>query len=120
MGLFKKSGQVIDLTKLQKKGILQRSREIASINNKENLNSGEVIDLRSLATNESVKNNGSDNSLEYLGSLAGFGTQNLSNGSSNTLETKEFEHLKIKVEDLEYKLDRLIERLDKIESKIDI
>jgi len=50
--------------------------------------------------------------------LAGAGSENSEYGSSteSKKESEEIANIKIKLEELEYKIDRLIERLNKIES----
>lgn len=113
----KKKVEVIDLTKLQKKGILQRSMEIASNNETENLRKDEVVDLRDL---NNLKNANSDNSnmFGFLNNLAGVGASE--NISQKVLRggQKDIEHLRVKIEDIEYKLDRFLERLERIEENL--
>ncbi len=107
MGLFKRRKQgVIDLTKLEKRGILQKSREIAIRNDRENTNANKIVDL----------SDNSDNDLGFLNSLASAGA---GAGEDRMKSLDSLRHLKIKIEDIEYKLNRFIERLDKIEEKLD-
>ena len=105
MGLFRKKGQeVLDLTELRDRGILQRSREIADREKIHSVNENKVIDLGDAP---SVKNN----DFGFLDNLASAGINN------ERTRGEGIEHLKIKIEDIEYKLERLIERLEKIEEK---
>ena len=77
-----------------------------TINAIENENRGGEI------TNAAVPN------LDFLNNLAGAGSENSEYGSSteSKKESEEIANIKIKLEELEYKIDRLIERLNKIES----
>lgn len=113
MGLLRKKRgpDVVDLTKLEKKGILQRSKEIAE-RNKE-INSSEFVDLRSNIS----RSNGAANSspFAFLDNLASAGSN--VNLEGNT-EIKNFHELKIKMEDIEYKIEKFIERLEKIEERL--
>ena len=105
MGLFKKKSEVVDLTKLEKLGILQKSRDIASKDAIENINSNKIVDLSE--TNRASNNEG----LGFLNNLAGVGT------SERRENSNDLENLKVKIEDIEYKLERLIEKLNKIEER---
>ncbi len=103
MGIFKKkSPEVLDLTELQRKGILERSNELAKM---EKWTANEkVVDLTSSSLNK-----GSETSFDLLNNLA-------SAASSN--EGAAHGELKNKIEDIEYKLEKLIERLEHIENKL--
>lgn len=137
MGIFKKKSQeVLDLVELQKKGILERVRAI------------EMSERRAIPIAESSVNSNSANSsgLGFLSSIAGAGSE--STGSISVVDTARFaqtqilgaqeprvlddlriarrEHmavdvsgLKNKIEDIEYKIERLIERLEKIEGMME-
>ena len=119
MGWFsRKNKEVIDLTKLRDSGVLQRSQEIARQNQSLNSNSKDVVDLSSFG---SSGNSGND----FLDSLASVGIA--SNASESVVDKlKAARHsnigavneLKNKIEDIEYKLERFIERLKKIEEKL--
>ena len=119
MGWFsRKNKEVIDLTKLRDSGVLQRSQEIARQN--QSLNSNDVVDLSSSG---SSGNSGND----FLDSLASVGAA--SNASESVVDKlKAARHsnigavneLKNKIEDIEYKLERFIERLKKIEEKLSV
>lgn len=109
MALFKKkSPDVIDLTKLKKQGILERSQEIA----KKEDSSSDFIDL-------SKTESSAGDPFSMLDSLANTASSSSVSGSSE-LGGKELSQVKVKLEDLEYKLDRFVERLEKIESKLDL
>lgn len=136
MALFKKKGEVIDLTELQRKGTLQRAEEIAK--REGGVNEGKVIDLTKVYGSEASGDGssgssgfGSSGDNDFLGSLAGigaqsstsdnensnYGTDNRSYGSSD-MNSTHLNYLKNKIEDIEYKIDRLIEKLERIEGKI--
>ncbi len=120
MGLRRKSTiDVIDLTKLQESGILQKSLEIASMNERESLKSNEVIDFGRITSKEN-STTGNNNMFGFLDNLAGVNSNNgMSNlkDNSNLGDNKLMDNLKIKIDDLEYKLERLMERLARIEEK---
>ncbi len=111
MGLFRRKKQsVVDLTKLQKRGILQKSREIAVRDKRENANSNKIIDL---------SNNSDNEGLGFLNNLAGAGADAGSEADRSKKHFDSLQHLKVKIDDIEYKLDKFIERLDKIEEKLE-
>lgn len=118
MGIFKKkSPEVLDLAELQKRGILERARAIEMSR-----------EGRAAPISESSVNSNSANSsgLGFLSSLAGAGGEsNGSTGVVSSLRIARREHmtsdvggLKNKIEDIEYKIERLIERLERIEEKM--
>jgi len=120
MPLFKKrSPNTIDLTKLQKRGILQRSEKIAR---SQSSTSEEAIDLTPQTKKESLNSTlQSENSLNPFELL-----QNLANTPQTPKESffqqqppLDLSHIKIKIEDLEYKIDKFLERLQKIEEKLE-
>ncbi len=106
MGLFRKKARDVDLTKLEKIGVLKKSREIALNDLKIDVNKDKVVDLSSNASSESA--------LGFLSNLAGAGEEIKRPNSEGDMQS-----LKVKIDDLEYKLDRFIERLSKIEDKLD-
>lgn len=112
MRLFKKSSNVIDLTDLQRKGILQRSKAIAN-KNKDVVPTKDFVDLSQQKTLQSQQNLSQNSPFDMLSSLAS------ASASENTAFSQPLDvnQLKNKIEDLEYKLDRLIERLSKLEEK---
>ncbi len=105
MSLFKKSSSsdVIDFTALQKRGILDKAIK------------KERADFHPAAapsqTNPQVSQ-GFD-MFSSLDSLAGS-----QSSSSNNLSDSDLSSLKLKVEDLEFKLERLLEKLTALESNI--
>lgn len=106
MGLFRKKGQeVLDLTELRDRGILQRSREIADREKIHSANENKIINLSAIPAEK-------NNDFGFLDNLASAGIDN------EKTRGEGIEHLKIKIEDIEYKLERLIERLEKIEERL--
>ncbi len=106
MSWFEKE-ETVDLTELQKRGILKKALE------KENVNEGKDIDFTSAS---SVSN--SSNPFDLLSSLASSSGNTTRTLANNEVSNDDIQHLKVKLEDLEYKLDRFLERIEKIESKI--
>jgi hypothetical protein len=125
----KKSKEVVDLTKLRESGVFQRSQEIAS-RRKDNSSSSDVVDLSSSSSvpTEVIPDSGGN---DFLSALAGAGSTSV---NSNATESRVVSRLKSaresnvgsvnamknKLEDMEYKFDRLMERLARIESKLDL
>ncbi len=126
MGLFGKD-EVIDYTLLAKKGLLKLP-EKKKIELK---TEGGFVDFTSMhSASESAAaetsaglpaagSAGSMPDMSFLGSLAGAGSS-AESSSSTTLSASlpDISTIRIKIDDMEYKLDRFIERLDKIEEKI--
>ena len=128
MGLFgKRKPEFVDLTDMRKRGILKEGAGEEAING--------VLDLSS---SSSVSSPGSSTSassspLGFLGNLAGAGNPSTpaenTSTSNETYSEKlrvarrgnvaEVSNIKVKMEDIEYKLDRFLERLEKIEEKLD-
>ncbi len=127
MPIFKrKSPEIIDLTELQKKGTLQRSRRIAKINS-EPLNSEEVVDLSLPKKIQEITSMPKESSPlgDFLSNLASAnssqesGIQAISSLSGQKSESNTaIQELKIKLDDLEYKLNSFLSRLSKIEEKL--
>lgn len=117
MGMFKKRGQIIDLTKLQEKGILQRSKAIAKENSLEAKN--DVVDLSSMISkNQSETSNSNSSGFDFL-SLANAGSG--SNSTGNIADSNlDMQGLRNKIEDIEYKMEKFIERISKIEEKLSL
>ncbi len=133
MSWFKKKKEIIDLTKLQERGILQRSKEIADRESRVQRHEGEVIDFTSENANQGNATDDSNSGFGFLGSLANAGASNENSNSEDRAsvvdnlravrrtrfpETGHLSELKNKIEDIEYKLERLIERLERIEGKL--
>ncbi len=124
MGLFSRKGDFVDLTDMQKRGLLKEQ-----VKNFETDSEG-VVDLSS--SNSSIV--GSSNSedslgLGFLSGLASAGSKPVENSDSETgkytnrlriarANVTDISSLKIKVDDIEYKLERFLERLEKMEDKI--
>lgn len=132
MGLFGKD-EVVDYTLLAKKGLLKLPAEKKA----EFKTEGDFVDLGSGADSgssacaQSASSSGSAMpDLGFLGSMASVGaSQSSSAGSSSEItpyysenssnaEPANVAHLKVKIEDMEYKMDRFIERIDKLEEKL--
>jgi len=113
MKRFRKKGpEVIDLTELQKKGILERSKAIEQQNRITLGNEDKIVDL-------SNNSNSSDSgAFGFLSSLANAGGVGGSNDSNLISASHDLRGLKNKIEDIEYKLEKFIERLNKIEEKL--
>ena len=110
MGLFKKKGiDVLDLTLLQKRGILKVPEE-------------KDLDLtRPFAQSSSslAQNSTESSAFGFLDNLASNSSASNSAPSFNNSDSNlEVQGLKNKLEDFEYKLERLLERLDSIETKL--
>src|SRR3989344_4922803 len=140
MPIFKKRGpELIDLTQLQKKGTLQRSQKIAKDNSKNLSASEDIIDLTikkseiSIPTIQPSPSQEMPNLGDFLSNLASsnsqsetsipsaflksaISTHSLNLGKESSLD---IQSLKIKLEDIEFKLDNFISRLNKIEEKIE-
>lgn len=117
MSLFKKrSSTVVDLTALQKSGTLQRARAIAKKDNAQTNTSQEFIDLTN-SSSESSTTSASPN-LDFLSSIASASATESQKENVEISASNDVNHLKNKIEDLEYKLQRLIERLGKVEDKL--
>jgi len=135
MGWFSKRGEVVDLSDMKRRGLLPKN----SFQDSESSGEDRIVDLSSmrnsskLNSSSSVSSSNSDSfGLGFLGSLAGANVGSSSSVSSTGSEelryterlkraragTLSVEHLKTKIEDLEYKMDRLIERLRKVEDKL--
>ena len=123
--MFKKRGpDVVDLTQLQRKGTLQRSR--ALVREKEGSINQDVVDLgmmRGVVAREEKqisRDNNVSSGFDFLSNFADIGKENGSNISkvSNTGENLDVAGLKNKIEDIEYKLEKFIERINKIEDQL--
>lgn len=137
MGWFSsKKDDVVDLTMLQRKGLLKTRSNVKD-------EEGFV----NLGTNNNSNEGSSSNSdvgtsaLGFLGNLANVGKSESSSSSginptpstsinsssggylSNLKAARkskfaEFQHMKVKIEDIEYKVDRFIDKLDAIEDRL--
>ncbi len=107
MSIFKKEEgvDVLDLTLLQKKGILK----VPEIKD-------EYVDITKVNQQSSGVKAESVSPFSFLDSLA---QSNSSSSSSITSDNSaDLSNLRVQIDNLEFKIERLLERLDKIESKI--
>lgn len=125
MGFFNRKRDVVDLTNLRKRGIIKED-------DKDEFSDSPVLDLSNPSSTTSVSQNSSSSGsggFDFLGALANANSnsENSEKGESNSYVDKLRErrmnrmadnHLKVKFEDLEYKFDRLVERLEKIEERL--
>ncbi len=114
MGLFKKQNDVIDFTEMQRREVTKKSPE-------------KMIDFSS-KVNPSQSSNGDPN--DFFGSLAG--ANNASSNSygdsiiDNLREARQrnqngsvaFNEMKIKLEDAEFRISQLSERVRQLETKL--
>jgi len=127
MGLFgKKRRDFVDFTELQRKGILERSMKLKGTASSIQPKDG-VVDFSSWAKSNSSSAPDTNDGASALGSL--FGLAGVNAGASNSTEQTSYysnaepeegaslTQLKNKIEDLEFKLARILERIDRIESE---
>lgn len=128
MGIFGKEDEYIDYTLLKKKGLLRVEEEKVQQGLK---TEGGFIDLTPAKTE--VSKPSEMGNFGFLGDMA---SQNSSQTVANPLASfdsiaqqtataelastgeREFNALKIKVDDIDYKIDRFIERIDRLEEKL--
>ncbi|MBU0760750.1 MAG: hypothetical protein KJ600_06935 [Nanoarchaeota archaeon] len=114
MVLFRNKDEILDLTDLQRRGILKKSAEVAD----EEQGSNGYVELHGStggSSSESVSGC-APNPFGFLDSLAGAagsGVEKTTIGSGG--DSLELQGLKNKIDDLEYKLDRLMEKVAKME-----
>ncbi len=106
MGLFRKKGDMdfLDYTLLQKKGLLKVPAKQT-----------DMLDLTMRGVSSPATS--ATNPFGFLDSMAG--AANSLSVASGTGGAPEFSSLKLKLEDVEYKLERLVDRLALIESKLE-
>jgi len=115
----------IDYTMLQKRGFLKKAPEAKS---DIKVNSDGMIDftqMQNTSSNASTNTASTSSSpFDFLNSMAGVGASSPSSipaiFSSSSDTNSELNALKFKLEDTEYKLERLVERLAKIEEKLGV
>lgn len=105
---------LIDFTALQKRGLLKNYVEEKEV---------DLIDFSKSVSSQTTQTN--NNPLSFFDSVsspttpaASFFDVPSSNSSTPVLNAVEDNSFKIKLDDFEYKMEKLLERLDKIESKI--
>lgn len=115
MKLFDKKGRDIDYTLLQKRGLLKVPK-IPERNEK--ITSDGTLDLTAatnvLPTNASSSENVSNDLFGFLDN-----SLSVPSSSESSLHTPDLHALQLKLDDLEYKLDRFVEKILKIESKLE-
>ena len=117
-----------DYTLLQKKGLLkikeQPKEDNIKIDNRGFVDFTNASQTSSSSTADSAAPTApSGDMFGFLDSMASVGASNPSPsasvyGSSSSNADSEIATLKVKLDDTQYKLDRLIERLERIESKL--
>lgn len=132
MGLFEKKGiDTIDYTLLQKKGFIKKKvekEEPYKVNSDgiieltaDNLTSNLTSNSETPASSE-VQKTDNVSPFSFLDNIAQASTNSnvqSNNISNNNTNSDEISSVKVKVDDLEYKLERLLEKLAMIESKLD-
>lgn len=128
MGIFRKrsdSMDVIDLPMLEKRGLIKiPKRKNSGLKSRDGFLDftdarAENIALSRLTNSSSSSSAGSSGSpFNFLDSLAGAGNTGNSLSSSSSGDSSGLNELKIKIEDLEYKLGRLLERIESMDSKM--
>lgn len=119
MSFFKKDGaDVIDFTLLQKKGLLRES-------DVDNSSGNEVLDLTKISTNSGISNGATSdvgNPFDMLSSLASAssstGPTYPSSNSYPNSDNSDMQNLRVKLDDLEYKFERLMEKIGKLEDEL--
>jgi hypothetical protein len=121
MGLFRKKKDVVDFTRLQKQGILDKVKTEKT--------STESSGFMDLGSSSNTTNDEGASALSALSSLASAGTSESSEISTFStpsytdrlkrarIESKQENEVKNKLDDMEYKMDRILERLAKLEDQ---
>lgn len=125
MPIFNSNPHILDITELQKRGILKKLEE----KNKSAIQeSNEYINLKNLQQNTpaiqtrptTIQQDSSP--LSFLDSLASSNFQTTQKQETQPrlqIETEtEIKNLQVKIENIEYKLDRFLDKLAAIEAKI--
>jgi hypothetical protein len=132
-------GEYMDYTLLKKKGILKLKEEQAQKSLKteggfidftsfNNDSPSPQTDSSSTPTNNfgflaDMASAGAANSTPSASPLAGFdvftaGASTSASAIPDNVDAKELNAMKLKMDDMEYKIDRFIERIDKLEEKL--
>ncbi|MBX4196032.1 hypothetical protein KW805_00385 [Candidatus Pacearchaeota archaeon] len=108
MGIFGgKSGDVLDFTMLQKRGILKKKEP-----------EKDIVDLTGPQPS-TITAVPSPSPLSFFDTIAPSSPSVFNTPSPNPQEHGgDIQTLRVKIDDLEYKLDRFLERLDMIESRL--
>ena len=118
MGILGKKGvETIDYTLLQKKGFIKKKEEQKT---PYSVDSQGMVDLTgNAAKTDSMSADSSSSPFGFLDSLAGASSSNSSASHFDSNGGVEINAIRIKIDDLEYKLSNLLEKLALIESKLD-
>jgi hypothetical protein len=108
-------GDVLDLTDLQRRGILKKEQETQQSSVK--VDRGGYFDMSSPEKSENPVQSDLPNPMGFLDSLASTNPSTDAVSSSSGVDSLELQGLKSKIDDLEYKLDRLMEKIAKMESE---
>ncbi|MBS3088494.1 hypothetical protein J4402_01810 [Candidatus Pacearchaeota archaeon] len=109
MSLFKERGpDVVDLVDLQKRGILKKSSQ------QPERHEDDFVDF----SKQSSPQTAPPSSFDFLNSLASSAPSSSSQEPQPQMSDSQVASLKVKLEDLEYKLDRFIDRIIALESKL--
>ncbi|MBM3232914.1 hypothetical protein FJZ18_01975 [Candidatus Pacearchaeota archaeon] len=118
MGLFRKeSGDIIDFTMLQKRGLLKKE-EVPSSNVHIDNRTGFIDLTPPIPSSQSPVTTNDNQPQDLFGFLESKSGDTSSSSLPEPPQSKEFEHLKVKIDDLEYKIDRLLEKIAFLESKV--
>ena len=121
MPIFNSNPHVLDLTELQKRGILKKLEEKnkSNIEQKDNYVNLNVAQQTPTQTNQQAEQ---PSPLLFLDSLASSNFQPTTQTETRpqlSVETEaEIKNLQVKIENIEYKLDRFMDKLTAIEAKI--
>jgi len=108
MSFFKEDApDVIDLVDMQRRGILKKSAE---------QNEDEFVDFSKQSSSQTTQSS-QPSSFDFLNSLASVSSPAVSEQTTK-LDDAQITNLKIKLEDLEYKLERFTERIAALEQKL--
>lgn len=126
MAFFNKGGDVLDFTLLQKRGLLKIKEDTTpDVIDLTQQNTGIVDNPVIPITNEQSISPGTS-PFDMLNSLASVSSSSLTNtespssfGTGSDLKSNsDFSSLNVRVENLEYKIERLLEKISLVESKL--
>ncbi|MBU0466810.1 MAG: hypothetical protein KJ718_02050 [Nanoarchaeota archaeon] len=117
MPIFKKEEEVLDLTDLEKRGLLKKAQEIEQQQVSQTSDDG-YMDLGTTESGSAASSVSSDTgagALGFLDSLAGVGASSNAGATSSGVDTTELQGLKSKIDDLEYKLQVLEDKIERMD-----
>ena len=119
MSHSKESPDVVDLTTLQKRVIIKKEKPIEKTHNLQADSSGYVslFPATQQTSSENQTQETNSNPFAFLDSIANANSPPTFQQTPQENQT-DFTDLKIKLEDFEYKLERLMEKIAIIESKL--